>query len=178
MLMVLTSSPVATIAAPHWWGTLANWGNIGSFLGGASGLLLAAAAIIGGSAGLGDWRAKQREQKDLAREQAERLRLERQRILNGWNPGVVAVYGVELVTERAEIAKAQDELAAGGPSDYVLLRVNERPRDNVNRAHSLRELIRSEGYIARPPTPGEYEALEAGRKLITDSTLGSKTDRA
>jgi hypothetical protein len=41
-------------------------GNIGSFLGGVSAVLLAAAAIIGGSAGLGDWRAKQREQRALA----------------------------------------------------------------------------------------------------------------
>ena len=33
---------------------------------------------------------------------------------------------------------------------------------NGNRAQSLRQIIEHEGYIARSPTPGEREALEAG----------------
>jgi hypothetical protein len=32
-------------------------------------------AIFSGTAGLGDWRAKQRAQQDLAREEAENIRL-------------------------------------------------------------------------------------------------------
>lgn len=129
-------------------------------------MVLAAAAIIGGSAGLGDWRAKQREQQALAQEQAQSIRLDRQRVLHGWSPHGVEVYGVELVTATAEMADAQEQLTAGGPTDYAILRVNESPYGNANRAHSLRQLIETEGYIARPPTTGEYEALEKGRKAL------------
>ena len=48
-----------------------------------------------------------------------------------------------------------------------MLRVSESAYgDNGNRAHSLRQLIQAEGYIARAPTAGEYEALEQGIKAL------------
>lgn len=168
--MFTAASMVAAAAAhqPPWYATLAAWGNIGSFLGGASAVLLAVAAIIGGSAGLGDWRAKQREQRDLAREEAENIRLDRRRILNGWTPAGLPVYGVELVTTPAELEQARDQLAGGGPADYVVLRVSESSYGNANRAHSLRQLIANGGYVTRPPERGEYEALELGRKALLD----------
>ena len=68
-------------------------GQLGSLIGGISAALLALAAIIGGSAGLSDWRAKQQEQRALAREEAENLRLDRQRILYGWSQQGLPVYG-------------------------------------------------------------------------------------
>lgn len=146
--------------------TLVDFANIGNGLGGLAAVVLAAAAIIGGSAGLGDWRAKQRAQKALAEEEAENIRLNRQRVLNGWSSNGVSVYGVRLVAEKDEIAEAQQQLTAGGPSDYVILRVSENPAGNANRAHNLRQLIETDGYIARAPSSGEYEALEKGRSEI------------
>jgi hypothetical protein len=50
---------------------LAAWGNIGSLLGGLAAVALAIAAIITGSAGLGDWRAKQRAEAELVHAEAE-----------------------------------------------------------------------------------------------------------
>ncbi len=41
-------------------GNFADWGNLGLAVGGLATAVLAIAAIIGGTAGLGDWRAKQR----------------------------------------------------------------------------------------------------------------------
>lgn len=150
----------------QWWSMLASWGNVGSLAGGLAAVALAIAAIIGGTAGLGDWRAKQVEQKRLAHEEAESIRLDRQRVLNGWTPNGVEVYGVELVTEPAEMAVAREQLMAGLPTDYVVLRVNENPNGNENRAHNLRQLISAGGFVARPPEAGEYEALEAGRRVL------------
>jgi hypothetical protein len=172
-MITVEASILAATAAPdhaHWWRTLADWGYLGGFLGGVSTLVLAAAAIIGGGAGLGDWRAKQREQRALAQEQAQTARLDRHRVLNGWTPNGVQVYGVALVTTDDEMTQAHDQLTARGPSDYVLLRVNESPFDNSNRAHSLRRLIADEGFIARAPGTGEYEALEVGRKQLLSTT--------
>jgi len=60
--------------------------------------------------------------------------------------------------------RARDELTSGAPSDYVILRVAESDEKygNVNRAHSLRQLIETEGLVSRAPTAGEREALETG----------------
>jgi hypothetical protein len=172
-MITVKASVLAASAAhdhAHWWRTLANWGYIGGLLGGVSTFVLAAAAIIGGSAGLGDWRAKQQAQKALAQEQAQTARLDRHRVLNGWTPHGVHVYGVALVTSEDEMTQAQEQLTAGGPSDYVILRVNESSSGNSNRAHSLRRLIADEGFIARAPGTGEFEALEAGRGLLLGTT--------
>jgi hypothetical protein len=162
---VAQASPVMT-HSPHWWATLTAWGNIGSFIGGVSAALLAVAAIIGGSAGLSDWREKQREQRDLAREEAENIRLDRQRVLNGWTPTGLEVYGVQLVTSPDELAQARDELGGGGPTAYVVLRVNESSSGNENRAYNLRQMITRRGYVTRPPERGEYQALELGRQTL------------
>jgi hypothetical protein len=75
-------------------------------LGGVAAIVLAGFAIVGGTAGLQDWRAEVRERGKLAAEQAENITLDRQRVLYGWSPGGVEVYGVELVTERAELSQA------------------------------------------------------------------------
>jgi hypothetical protein len=149
-------------------GNLADWGALGSAVGGLATAVLAVAAIIGGTAGLQDWRAKQRAQKALAEEQAEGIRLDRRRILNGWSPNGLPVYGVTLVTEDAELAKAAQELSVIGPTDYVVLRVSESTSGNANRADSLRQLIEREGYLTRPPAAGEYEAMERGIKALAD----------
>jgi hypothetical protein len=148
-------------------GSLQDWGNLGSALGGLAAAVLAVAAIIGGTAGLGDWRAKQRAQRALAQEQAENIRLERRRVLAGWTSNGVNVYEVTLVTGEKELVKAAEELSVVGPTDYVVLRVSERPYGaNGNRAHSLRQLIQTAGYVAQAPTAGEYEALERGIKAL------------
>jgi hypothetical protein len=140
-------------------------GNLGSFVSGVVALALGLVALVSGSAGLKDWRAKQRQQKALADEQTNDIRLARRRVLDGWTPGGVEVYGVALLTEPDEMGQAVKNLTAGGPSEYVLLRVAEGG-SNVNRAHSLRNLIKNSGYIARAPEKGEYEALEAGRRVL------------
>jgi hypothetical protein len=152
-----------------------HWGNIGSASAGIAALIATVAAVYGviryGPAWLRDSRARQqaqaaaaREQENLAREQAEQIRLDRRRRLSGWSPGGVETYTVALVTPAEEMTQACDELTVGGPSDYVILRVAESDEKygNVNRAHSLRQLVETEGYISRPPSAGEREALETG----------------
>jgi hypothetical protein len=57
------------------------------------------------------------------------------------------------------LAEASDQFSQTGPTDYVVLRVNESPSGNENRALSLRQLIERSGYLARAPERGEYEAL-------------------
>ena len=63
---------------------------------GLAAVVLALAAIIGGSAGLGDWRAKQRAQRDLANEEANSIRISRQRLIHGWSPGGVDSFGIRV----------------------------------------------------------------------------------
>jgi hypothetical protein len=149
-----------------------HWGNIGSAAGGLAGATAALAAVYAiirrGPDGYRAWRERQTAERDLAREQATAFRLERHRRLYGWSPGGVEVYGVVRITDPAEMAKAADELTGRGPSDYVVLKVAEGTA-NANRALSLRQLIDREGFLARAPTQGEREALEAGLKIITSS---------
>ena len=146
-----------------------HWGNLGSAVGGVAGglsaLAIAVSVLSRGPSGYRTWKERQRADRDLAREQAEDLRLDRRRYLYGWSPGVVAAYRVVRVTDPAEMSLAASELAANGPSDYAVLKVAEGP-GNPNRARDLRQLIDREGVIARAPTKGEYEALEAGLKTI------------
>ncbi len=78
------------------------------------------------------------------------MRLDRQRMLHGWSSGMVNVYGVELVTDRAEMERARDELVAARGSEYAILRV----KDGYHGADQLRKLIKK-GFIARPPTLAE-----------------------
>lgn len=166
--MSMASIGFEVVASPHaqWWALLASWGNIGSFLGGLAAVGLAVIAVISGTAGLGDWRAKQRAQRDLANEEAENIRLDRQRVLYGWTPGGLEVYGVRLVTQPAELQQAAVQLSEVRPSDYIVLQVIERPDGNENRAHNLRQMVERTGFVTRPPERGEYEALQSGRAAM------------
>ncbi len=154
-----------------------HWGNIGSAAAGLAALIAAVFAVTyaimkrQGPAWLQAVREREhaqadaaREQAGLAREQAEQIRLDRRRSLQGWSRGGVNTYGVALVTSAEEMTRARDELTGGGPCDYVILRVAESDQKygNVNRAHSLRQLIETEGLVSRAPTTGEREALEVG----------------
>lgn len=146
--------------------SLQDLGNLGDFVSGVGAIILTAAALWGGGAALQDVRARLKQQRELAAEQREQIRLDRRRVLNGWTRGGNQVYGVQLVDQPEELNKAVKELAAGEASDYVVFRVNETTFGNANRAHNLRQLVASAGYIAEAPSAGEYEALEAGRKLL------------
>jgi len=154
-----------------------HWGNIGSAAAGLAALIAAVFAVSyalikrQGPAWLQAVREREsaqadvaREQAGLAREQAEQIRLDRRRSLQGWSRGGLATYAVALVTSAAEMDRARDELTSGGPSDYVIMRVagSDEKYGNVNRAHSLRQLIETEGLVSRAPTSGEREALETG----------------
>jgi hypothetical protein len=50
---------------------------------------------------------------------------------------------------------------------------------DAGRAHSLRQIIEAEGYISRPPTSGERDALEAGLDVmgIPRAAYGAGTAR-
>lgn len=143
-----------------------HWGNIGSALAGISAAISAAiiavVTLIRGPAALRDWQARQQAQAEAAHEEAETTRLNRRRGLDGWSRHGVETYGVTLVTETGELGQAVTELTSGRPTAYVILRVSETSDDNSNRGLSLRQLIQTEGYISRPPTTGEREALETG----------------
>src|SRR5216683_3347056 len=154
-----------------------HYGNIGSFLGGLAAVIAAVFAAIGivkyGPAWLRESRARQRAQTDeasaranLARQQAEQITLERRRALHGWSQHGIDDFTVALVTSAEEMTQARDELTTGDVSDYVILRVSGREHGNANRAQRLRQVIEGEGMIARPPTAGEREALEAGLKAL------------
>ncbi len=69
--------------------------------------------------------AAAREHADLAREQAEQIRLDQRRFLHGWSGHGIDTFTVALVNSAEEMAEARDELAGGGPCDYVILRVAE-----------------------------------------------------
>ena len=162
-----------------------HWGNIGSAAAGLAALIATVFAVSyaivkrQGPAWLQAVREREsaqadaaREQAGLAHEQAEQIRLDRRRSLQGWSRGGLATYAVALVTSAAEMDRARDELTSGAPSDYVILRVAESDEKygNVNRAHSLRQLIEPEGLMPGAPTAGEREALETG--LDTMGVLG------
>lgn len=77
------------------------------------------------------------------------------------------------MTDKAELAQAARELGTVGPTGYVVLRVSGGTQGgNANRAESLRQLIEREGYLARPPAAGEYEALERGIKALGEDQSG------
>jgi hypothetical protein len=153
-----------------------HWGNIGSAAAGIAALIATVAAVYGviryGPAWLRDSRERQqaqaaaaREQEALAREQAEQIRLDRRRHLQGWSEHGLDTFTVALVSSAEEMTQASEELAGGGPSGYVILRVAEGP-GNANRALSLRQIIETKGHISREPSAGEREALEAGLSAL------------
>jgi hypothetical protein len=139
-----------------------HWGNIGSFIAGLSALAIAIGALIRSPAALRDWRERQQAQAEAAREEAKAIRLNRRRSLSGWNANGVETYRITLITEPDELGQAVTELTSGQPTAYAVLRVSESNFDNSNRGHNLRQLIRHQGLISRPPSTGELEALETG----------------
>jgi len=140
-----------------------HWGNIGSFLAGLSTVVIAFAAIRSGPAAIRDWRARQRAQAEELHEEAENIRLERRRGLEGWSSTGVNTYPVTLVTTDGEFDQARAELNGRQPTAYVLLRVTGATEgSSANLALTLRQTIEDGEYISRPPTTGECEALERG----------------
>ena len=104
------------------------------------------------------------ERRTRPRPRADRaIQLERRRHLSGWSGHGIDTFGVTAVTAKDELGRACAELAAGQPSAYVTMRVSEGgDGHDADRARSLRQIIEAEGYISRPPTAGEREALETG----------------
>jgi hypothetical protein len=149
-----------------------HYGNIGSMLAGLSTIAIAVGALIRGPAVVRSWLDRQAADADEARARAEALRaeaeerrLERRRTLLGWSPGGVEAYMVALVTDAAEMERAALELTGGGPTGYVILRVNEGAGDE-NRGRSLRMLIDEQQELCRSPTVAEREALEKGFEVL------------
>lgn len=149
-----------------------HWGNIGSMLAGLSTIVIAVGALIRGPAVVRSWLDRQAADAEEARARAEALRadaeerrLERRRTLLGWSPHGVETYTVALVTDPAEMDRAKAELTGGGPTGYVVLRVDEG-EGTVNRGVSLRMLIEGQRFLCRPPTAGEREALEKGFEAL------------
>jgi hypothetical protein len=142
-----------------------HWGNIGSAIAGLSALAIAIGALIRSPAALRDWRARQRAEAEAAREQTETARLERRRGLSGWSEHGVGTWGVTLVTDEEELIRGARSLVGGHPSEYVVLRVSEGS-SNYNRANDLRHLIEHQGFISRPPSTGELEAVVTGLEAM------------
>jgi hypothetical protein len=136
-----------------------DFGNIGDGVGGFATAVLATFAFMGGKSALNDWRERQQAEKRRADEQALQIRLDRERHHYGWRKGMHTVYGVSNVTDPNEMARAVEGLTAGGPCEYAIIRVEQ----SVNRAHSLRQWIDNDGYLAHPPTDAEYDVLAATR---------------
>src|ERR1700733_7892197 len=109
-----------------------HWGNIGSMLAGLSAIVIAIGVLIRGPAIVRSWLDRQAAGTEEARARAlalrvdaEERRLERRSTLLGWSSGVVETYSVALVNAPAEMERAATELARGGPTPYVVLRVDE-----------------------------------------------------
>lgn len=141
-------------------------------LAGLSTIAIAAGALIRGPAVVRSWLDRQAADADEARARAEALRgeaeerrLERRRTLLGWSRGDVETYTTALVTDPAEVEQAARELAAGGTSSYVVLRIDEG-EGSVNRRNDLSRLIDDQHYLCRPPTVAEREALEKGFEVL------------
>jgi hypothetical protein len=139
-----------------------HWGNIGSAAAGLATLIVTLRLLWSAPDWYRTWKERQNAERDLAVEQTKAIELERRRGLYGWSDNI-ETYRVALVTDAHELDQAAQELARGGVSDYVVMRVAEsdQPYGNVNRADSLRQLV-GQGLISRPPSAGEREALEKG----------------
>jgi hypothetical protein len=149
-----------------------HWGNIGSMLAGLSTIVIAVGALIRGPAVIRAWLNGKAAEAEEARARAESLRaeaeerrLERRRTLLGWSRSGVETYTVALVTDPDEMARAKAELTGGGPTGYVVLRVDEG-EGAENRGQSLRMMIQEQRYLCRPPTLAEREAVEKGIEAL------------
>jgi hypothetical protein len=140
-----------------------HWGNIGSAAAGLATLIVAVRLLWSAPDWYRTWKERQNAERDLAREQTGAIQLERRRHLSGWSGHGIDTFAITAVTTEDELDQACAELASGHPSAYVVMRVSEGgDGHDANRAHSLRQIIEAEGYISRPPTTGEREALETG----------------
>lgn len=142
-------------------------------LAGLSAIVIAVGVLIRGPAIVRAWIDRQAAEADAARAradvdaaEAEQIALDRRRTLQGWSPGGVETYTVALVTDQTEMERATAELTGGGPTSYVVLRVDEGESGSENRALSLRTLIEGERYLCRPPTLAEREAMEKGFEAL------------
>lgn len=99
-----------------------HWGNIGSALAGLSTLVVAVAALIRGPAVVRAWTDRLHAQADTAHQEAETIRLERQRYLHGWSRHGVDTYEVALVSDADELTQAIQEIGSGNPTAYVVVR--------------------------------------------------------
>jgi hypothetical protein len=107
--------------------------------------------------------AAAREQEALAREQAEQIRLDRYRLLHSWSAHGIDAFGVALVTSGDEMTRAQDELLASGPCDYVIPRGSRESREvREHQPGSLAQADHQGGLRLPAPEAGEREALEEG----------------
>jgi hypothetical protein len=142
-------------------------------LAGLSTIVIAAAALVRGPGAVRDWRTRQLAEADAAaaraeadRAHAEDVALDRRRTLSGWSPHGVTTWTVALVTDPLEMERAAAELAGGGTTAYVVLRVDEGPSGSDSRARELRAQIDGQHYLSPPPTTAEREALETGLGVL------------
>jgi hypothetical protein len=146
-------------AGPMQW----HWGNIGSAAAGLATLIVTVRLLWSAPDWYRTWKDRQNAERDLAREQTGAIQLERRRHLSGWSGHGVDTFGVTAVTAEDELGRACAELAADQRSAYVVMRVSEGgDGHDADRARSLQQIIEAGGYISRPPTAGEREALETG----------------
>ncbi len=87
--------------------------------------------------------------------------MERRRYLQGWSSHGVDTHAVTLVTDEEELAEAARQLSGGAMTAYVVVKA-----ENDNAGSSLRRMIGSGGYVSRPPSAGEREALEKGLEAM------------
>lgn len=78
----------------------------------------------------------------------------------------MAAHSARLVTDPDEMDRAKAELTGGGPTAYVVLRVDEGESTSPNRGNDLRVLIGQQALLCRPPTAAEREAVEKGIEVL------------
>jgi hypothetical protein len=184
-----------------------HWGNIGSMLAGLSTIVIAVGALIRGPAVIRSWLDRQAADAEEPRARAATLsedagerRLERRRTLLGWSPNGVETYSVALVTDPAEMDQAKAELAGGGPTGYVVLRVDEGEYTSPNRGQVVgvarghghgrdrlrgpgllgagRQRVRGRRYRLAGDVPGDRPAAVAGVREVGLRHQGQSTGRA
>jgi hypothetical protein len=138
-------------------------GNIGSAAAGLATLIVTVRLLWSAPDWYRTWKECQNAERDLAREQTGAIQMERRRHLSGWSGHGIDTFGVTAVTAKDELDRACAEIAASQRSAYVVIRIAEGgDGHDADRARSLRQIIQAEGYVSRPPTAGEREALETG----------------
>ena len=98
---------------------------------------------------------KNREKAQAFREQRTQQMLTRHATTYGWagSGSLGEVHAVRLVVDEVEMQKAVTELTANKVTDYVII------QETQNLGQQLRQMIERDGFVSRPPTPGEVEIL-------------------